>query len=266
MRFVREPAGRLASLRGFPHFARHGSLAAVSFALSLATGCKDVSSYSTKAGESYCGSVVQGPFVRAGFEPDVQLSMTFDAEKTSTSPGVISTSDGLLDRAPLRAFLKLESDPLSTLDFGEGRRKNYLFVTDPKRGSAVTVVVSLMESQSVEVRLVRGGRPDYAPDAASDPPLFGVFPLDRKKGACFLRCACASSESSPPVTRRLPPSSTSTASCCPTSSSRRSRFMPPGAASFRSSRRAITFARSCRSCAPRSATQAPSWTRCRESP
>lgn len=153
--------------------------------LVLGAGCKDVSSYSTKAGESYCGSVVQGPFVRAGFAPDVQLSMTFDAEKTSTSPGVISTSDGLLEQAPLRAFVKLESDPLSTLDFGEGRRKNYLFVTDPKRGSAVTVVVSLMESESVEVRLVRGGRPDYAPDAASDPPLFAVFPLDRKKGACF---------------------------------------------------------------------------------
>lgn len=156
--------------------------AVATFALGVA-GCRDTSSFSTAPGESWCGSVVQGSFVRTGFAPDVALRMTFDADKVTTSPGTISTSDGLFVEAPLRTVPQMFHDPLSTIDFGEGRRKTYVYAADPATGAQLNVVVSLMESEDVEVRAFRVGR-DGSSDAA-DRPIFGVFPLSRRKGACF---------------------------------------------------------------------------------
>lgn len=156
---------------------------AAALAASFASGCRDTSSFTTAPGEAYCGSVVQGSFVRAGFAPDVALRLTFDADKVTTSPGVVATSDGLLADAPVRAMPQLFHDPLSTLDFGEGRRKSYLYAADPASGAQLTIVVSLMESDDVEVRVLRVGR-DGSTDPA-DRPIFGVFPLTRRKGACF---------------------------------------------------------------------------------
>ncbi len=150
---------------------------------SLGGGCRDTSSFTTREGECFCGAVVQGSFVRTGFAPDVALRLTFDAEKVTTSPGLVSTSDGQLLDAPLRAVPQLFHDPLSTLDFGEGRRKNYLYAVDPPDGAQLTVVVSLMESDDVEVRVLRVGK-----DGSTEPrdrPVFGVFLLSRRAGACF---------------------------------------------------------------------------------
>lgn len=158
-------------------------LVAVAALAALGCGCRDTSSFTTAPGECFCGAVVQGSFVRAGFAPDVALRLTFDADKVTTSPGLVSTSDGLLADAPLRTVPQLFHDPLSTLDFGEGRKKSYLYAADPPDGAQLTVVVSLMESDDVEVRVLRVGK-----DGSSDPldrPVFGVFLLSRRKGACF---------------------------------------------------------------------------------
>lgn len=147
-------------------------------------GCKDITRFDTKPGEAYCGAVVQGPFVRTGFGPAVQLRLTFDSANIASSPGNVTTTDGLLNETPLRAIPQVFHDPLSSLDFGEGRQRSLIYVaTTNDVASPATVIVSLMESGDVEVRILRG-----APDpSGQDPtaPLFGVFPLKLQQGTCF---------------------------------------------------------------------------------
>jgi len=165
---------------------RRGLVAALALApaLSLAS-CKDVASYSTGPDESYCGSVIQGPFVRKGLGPAVQMRLKFNAEALDSTPGILTTSDGLLIDAALRPIPQLFNDPLSTLQFGEGRRRNLIYVVSPARpGPPLLVVLSLMESGGAEVRLLRG---DPASDGSTtDAAIFGVFPLQRSKGVCGL--------------------------------------------------------------------------------
>lgn len=179
-----------------PH-PRHALRALPLFAFAIA-GCKDVESFSTSPGESYCGSVVQGKFVRTGLGPDVQVRMTFDATQVTGSPGLVTTSDGLLKDAPLHSVPTMFADPVSMLQFGEGRRKNYLFAAeppDPSLGQRVNVVVSLMETGEAEVRLIRwspnewagapgGQRPPVVGGTPGDVQIFGVFPVTRQRGTC----------------------------------------------------------------------------------
>ncbi|MDW8250885.1 MAG: hypothetical protein RMJ98_16445 [Myxococcales bacterium] len=151
----------------------------------LLASCKDISSYSTAPDESYCGSVVQGPFVRAGLSPSVQMRLTFDAEALDRSPGKVSTSDGLLKEAPLQVVPQIFHDPLSTLEFGEGRRRNLIYSALPANGgSAVVVILSLMESGDAEVRLLRAAPAEQG--GGGDEAIFGVFPLKKRRGTCGL--------------------------------------------------------------------------------
>ena len=151
-------------------------------ALLLGASCKDVSDYSTAPDESYCGSIVQGPFVRANFEPDVQMRLRFDGTALDTAPGSLTTSDGRLHDSALGVVTQVFNDPLSTLQFGEGRRRNLLYTVVPRDGSpSLLVVLSLMDSGDMEVRLVRGPAGDGGP-----PAVFGIFPLQRRKGTCGL--------------------------------------------------------------------------------
>jgi hypothetical protein len=150
-------------------------------------GCNDVTRFSTAADESFCGSIVPGPFVRQGFGPGVRMRLTFDADRLSDRPGVISTDDGLLDRAALRPIPQLANDPLSSLQFGEGRMRNLLLGVSPTEGPNAFAVVSLMENGNIEVRVIRGaplppGVTAYPVESGTQ--LFGVFPLARQKGQC----------------------------------------------------------------------------------
>jgi hypothetical protein len=155
-----------------------------------AIGCKDTSRFSTEPGESYCGPIVDASFVMRGFAPSVGMRMTFDADRIADAPGLLSTSDRLLDDTPMRPIPELFHDPLSTFNFGEGRDKNLLFAvdpTDPANGPSVLVVLSLMHAGDVEVRLMRGAPTADGPGAGPQGggPLFGVFaPLTRQMGTC----------------------------------------------------------------------------------
>lgn len=156
------------------------------------TGCNDVTRFSTEADESYCGNIVQGRFVRSGFGPAVRMRMTFDADRIDSQPGVLSTKDlndntELFKDAPLRAIPQLANDPLSTLQFGEGRSRNLLAAVTPSDGQTAFAVVSLLENGNVEVRILRGAPPPAGVTAipAHEPPtLFGVFPLTRQRSRC----------------------------------------------------------------------------------
>lgn len=158
--------------------------------LATLPACNDVTRFTTKPGEAYCGNIVAGPFVRAGFGPDVRMRLRFDADRLESQPGTISTSDGLLTDAPLRPIPQIFHDPLSTLSFGEGRERNLVYTVTPTKrqaGPSLLAVVSLLHDGKVEVRLLRGAPPPPGVTAVSDvdgKQLFGVFSLDREDSTC----------------------------------------------------------------------------------
>lgn len=158
--------------------------------------CRDnITRFSTKTGH-YAGEIVKGSFVRNGMIDTTKLCLTFDGDHVQDGPGVITTNDGRFRATPLRPIPQLFHDPLSTLDFGSGRVQNLLYVATPNATpdagaedlQDVFVVVSLMETGSVEVRLLRGAPQVDAGTAAPKgaAPLFGVFAMGRREGACEL--------------------------------------------------------------------------------
>lgn len=174
-------------------------LVGAGFAGALALGCEDLSRFSTGDGESYCGAIALGAAFRRGFTPRTQMRLTLDAEKVdgSDSPGSLTTRDllddegtelRLLDGAPLRPIPPLAHDALSRPELGEGRVRTAMYAVTPADpdAEALIAVLSLRTDGDVEVRLLRPGAAD---DVEGLPPgrrpLFGLFTLSRRKGACF---------------------------------------------------------------------------------
>lgn len=158
----------------------------------LAVACRDVSRFSSK-GDRFEGGVVKGSFVRSGVVEEARMCLTLDTDHLQDAPGSITTSDGRFRDTALRPIPQIWHDPLSTLSFGDGRVQNLIYSASPVPGDAsdveaqdVLVIVSLMQSDHVEVRLLRG-----APQTDAGPPpagvaeaLFGVFNLHRQPGSC----------------------------------------------------------------------------------
>jgi len=161
-------------------------------AVLAATGCHDLSSFST-GNDSYSGPVAGASFVLAGMDSSTSLCLTIDTNHLQDGPGAVSTSDGRFASAPLRPIPQLWQDPLSTFTFGEGRLKNLMYVASASmpfsdgNGPDVFVVISLLESGGVEVRLLRGA-PGLVVDGGPSTPtggnLFAVFSLTRQTGPC----------------------------------------------------------------------------------
>jgi hypothetical protein len=156
----------------------------------LAVACHDISSFSTASGGSYEGPIASASFVRAGLGMS-RMCLTIDTNHLQDAPGTLSTTDGLFHQTPLRSIPQIWQDPLSTLSFGEGRIQNAIYVARGNpvdRGEAgdVFVVVSFMDSGSIEVRLLRGApaAPDSGTSPGGPPSLFGVFTLNRASVAC----------------------------------------------------------------------------------
>lgn len=167
------------------------SLLLVLIALASATmvsGCRDLSRFSTAGGGTYQGAIAEGAFVRSGFAGDTKVCLTLDTDHLQDNPGTIATSDGRFKSEQLRPIPELFHDPLSTLNFGEGRVKNFVYVARPSGDSLdtsdVTVVVSLLQSSDIEVRMLRSAPMDG--DAGKGPAnrLFGVFALSKGSDAC----------------------------------------------------------------------------------
>jgi len=152
-------------------------------------GCRDLSRFSTAGGGTYEGAIAEGSFVRSGFSGDTKVCMTLDTDHMQDAPGTISTSDGRFKSEPLRPIPELFNDPLSTLNFGEGRVKNFVYVARPTGDttdkSDVTVVLSLLQSSDIEVRMLRSA-PLTETDGGIIPTarLFGVFALSKGSSAC----------------------------------------------------------------------------------
>jgi hypothetical protein len=168
----------------------------------VASGCRDLSSFTSSPHDRYEGRVVDADFVRSGVDVGTSLCLTLDAEHLQDTPGVISTSDGRFHAVPLRPIPQVWHDPLSTISFGEGRIKNLIYIATAtmtfgdNQADDTVAFVSLMQSGGVEVRLVRGAPsaaepPQMGPSVADDggapaaaPSLFAVFPLTRQTGPC----------------------------------------------------------------------------------
>jgi hypothetical protein len=151
-------------------------------------GCRDLTHFSTGDGH-YEGTIVAGDFVRAGIGDATRLCVTLDADNLQQAPGTLSSSDGKFSTTPMRPIPQIWHDSLSTLTFGEGRVKNLVYMAAPSvdagDSSDVTVIVSLLQSDAIEVRLLRGAPLTSADGgAATSSNLFGVFTLVRAPGAC----------------------------------------------------------------------------------
>ncbi|WP_437782980.1 hypothetical protein [Sorangium sp. So ce1097] len=165
-----------------------------------AAGCDDVSRFSTTEGESYCGAITLGGAFRAGLSPRVQMRLTLDADALDgpEPPGALWTYEApdaaapelrLLDGAPLRPIGALAHDPLSRLEFGEGRERNAIYAVSPSDPDAESLlaILSLRTDESVEVRLLRPGQaplPSGEAPAAERRQVFGNFRLTRRTGTC----------------------------------------------------------------------------------
>jgi hypothetical protein len=162
----------------------------VAAVLASLLACHDISDFSTASGGVYEGVITSADFVRTGLGAAVRMCVEVDTSQLQTSPGSISTDDGLFAGTPLRAIPQYWNDPLSTFNFGDGRIQNVLYVASGNRTDAglagdVIVVLSFMISGNVEVRLLRGAPATAAVGPASGPPnLFGVFLLSRNAGSC----------------------------------------------------------------------------------
>jgi hypothetical protein len=144
----------------------------------LAVSCIDLDSFDTDPGECYSGKIVAADFVRQGFDEEVALSLTIDAGALADGrgdAGRVWTDDGLFDGAAVAQMSQLVNDSLSELQFPGGRIRNYLAHATATDGGPAMVVVSLMENERVEVRVMR---PPVA-DVPEMTPLFGIFQLTR---------------------------------------------------------------------------------------
>lgn len=158
--------------------------------LGLTASCRDLDRFDTAPGEAYCGAIAEAPFSR-GFahatstEP-LALRLTLDIDQLTVAPGAITSNDAqhgpcaprpLFHGAELRPIGELQHDPLSTLEFGEGRDYNFFAWVDSTCQSTLVAVVSLMQNGRVELRLLRP-----APNAEGEG--FGLFSLERQPEGC----------------------------------------------------------------------------------
>jgi hypothetical protein len=148
--------------------------------LAALSSCSNLGRFDTGDDAVYCGQIIDGRFVRKGFERQTELALTLDVDNLQSNAGTISTFDvdgpcapaPLFTAAPLRVPKEVLADPLSTLEFGESREYNFIAWVDSSCRGPLLAVVSLMRSDNVEVRLLE-------PGSAANEPGFGVFQLKR---------------------------------------------------------------------------------------
>jgi hypothetical protein len=164
--------------------------------LALSVGCRDLGRFSTAEGQAYCGSLVAAPppgaqgFLPPTLPPSLGMRLTLDAAALNSVPGRITTDDAnrgfcspqpLFTDAALRAVSEAEHDPISLLEFGDGREYNGLVWVDSVCRGTMVGVLSLMKSGKVELRLFKPGASDAPP---SDREGFAHFDLTRRDDRC----------------------------------------------------------------------------------
>ena len=166
--------------------------------LATVTGCDPLEEFSLSSDQAFCGKITAASQDRDGFSPSIQMRLKIDLDQlqSESAAGRMTTYDEqnadqprLFDEASLRALPALMHDPLSRLQFGEGRHENHLFAVTPaeQEAESLLAVISFKVDQTLEVRLLRPGRlpaPDNSKSASGSKPLFGLFSLQRQSGDC----------------------------------------------------------------------------------
>jgi hypothetical protein len=145
------------------------------------TACSDLDRYATRQDEVWRGNVVESKYVLRGFAAGTSLELApLDLSNTTSGPGRMTTSDGTFEEAALLPIAAAAYDALGEVDLGEGRGRSYPFFalvsSGPHVGEMALVVLSLLEDETLEIRVVRGTGAD--PDGDD---LYGIFPLTRQK-------------------------------------------------------------------------------------
>ncbi len=161
--------------------------------LLLGVACSDLSKFQLDEGSAYCGSMVSAPLFHAGFVPDgappsLRLKLFLDVDNLTTLPGRLTSDDGsrglckddggpLFDDSPLRAIPQVLHDPISTLEFGEGREHSFFAYVDSTCQGTMLAVVSLMRNREVEVRLFKPSAAAPVDSPASEQAGYALFYL-----------------------------------------------------------------------------------------
>jgi hypothetical protein len=179
----------------------------VALGASATLGCSSLDRFDTKGTAAYCGSLVAVPAFEAGLLPKSSRPRSLNATlkldigaltqrgDQSAVVGSLTTDDAdrglcatqqaaLFDAAPLRTMPALDSDALSTLEFGSGHDYNFFAWVDSSCQGTMLSVVSLMRNDSVELRLLKPAAMP-APEAGPEQqPGFGLFYLERRNSGC----------------------------------------------------------------------------------
>jgi hypothetical protein len=170
-------------------------------AMWLCAACDDLSEFRGK----FEGDIVSGTFIRDCFGPGVTATLDFDPDLAvaplpddlpSAKQNRLTTSDGTFKNTVLTPITALPHDPLGQLDFpGSRRLRNFMLLARPEDGPLAgrdaVVVVSLMEKERIELRVIARSVVDgaCAPEEAdagvdAEPPrpgevreFFGLFHL-----------------------------------------------------------------------------------------
>jgi hypothetical protein len=172
----------------------------------LLSGCQSQKDFDLEDNESYCGPITSADFLRrpngnepnAFYEDDRIELHGYSSRQAACPAGSLTTTSRLLDGAELRPIEVLAHDPLSTLQFGDGRVENEIYFVRTARGQDLLAVLSLMTDGAVELRLLGaaqseegGGLPPCPTDpdagvAALPPtPVFALFHLRRDRAGCL---------------------------------------------------------------------------------
>lgn len=150
--------------------------------LGVVCGCEDELNFSTSRTEVFTGEVVDADFVLLRpddtqlLAPGTTMDLSLHMTRLDTDPGMVSTSDGLLDGASLVALQAITFDRLSALEIPGGFMRSLVFlapVSAPElRGTDAVLFVSLRQDGGVEARVLAG--------AGEARRVFGLFRLQRE--------------------------------------------------------------------------------------
>lgn len=128
-------------------------------------------------------------FIPEGGKPNLRLRLHLDVDALTTNPGTLTSDDRtrglckasdqpLFDEAPLRAIPEVLHDPISTLEFGQGREHSFFAYVDSTCQGTMLAVVSLMKSKNVEVRLFKPAAMTDSDAPAAESSGYALFYLE----------------------------------------------------------------------------------------
>jgi hypothetical protein len=173
------------------------SCLAVILGVAVLFGCESLKRFDTKGPGAYCGTIVNGQFVRTtlsegGFDRNMGLRLEVNTDALTTTPGNLTSNDAAkgpcapeptFDTAHLEVSQELVRDPLSTMTFEDGQVVNVLAWVQSTCRGRMLAVVSLYKNDRAQVRLLKPAETP-TPDGAEPQDGFAVFLLERREDGC----------------------------------------------------------------------------------